>query len=81
MHGDSVNDKIVSLINGWCDRRELPALAAVLPHWLANNGLTDGWAELGTALRNASAISSLPAEERKLLKQLWVEIDAAVDRR
>lgn len=43
-----VNTTLENLIEAWCDRREYKALAIVLPTWLANNGLTDGWGELGT---------------------------------
>lgn len=38
-----IDGRIQELVELWCDRRELGALATILPHWLANNGLpTDG---------------------------------------
>jgi len=74
-----VNTQIRSLIDGWCDRREYHALACVLPAWVSNNGLTDGWTTLRDDLRRAHAVCrDLPATERDQLKALFVEIDRAV---
>jgi hypothetical protein len=75
---EGVNNEIRSLVEGWCDRREYHALAGVLPCWVGNNGLTDGWANLAFALRRASNDQRLPSAEREMLKQWWVEIDAAI---
>lgn len=58
--------------------RGTPALAALLPAWLSNNGLTDGWGELAKALRHVATLDSLPPKEREILKRLWVEVDTAV---
>jgi hypothetical protein len=80
MNSQAVHDQIAKLIDIWCERRELKALATVLPAWLSNNGLTDGWAEVAAAIRTASGLS-LPAAETESLKRLWVEIDKAVNRR
>jgi hypothetical protein len=73
-----INDRIRELVDGWCARRELGPLATVLPEWLSNNGLTDGWAELGKALRSASFDERLTVQERETLKLLWIEIDTAL---
>jgi hypothetical protein len=80
MDNQRVNDQIALLIENWCQRRELTALATVLPAWVGNNRLTDGWSELGLALRSASTLS-IPAEEREAAKRLWIEIDTAINRR
>lgn len=76
-----INDRIRALVNGWCDRRELRPLALVLTPWLSNNGLTDGWVDLGTALRMASHDARLPEAEREMLKLLWIEIDTSLRNR
>jgi hypothetical protein len=76
-----VPQELQRLIDDWCDRREYRALSIVLPAWLANDGLTDGWAEVAAAVRSAYALArGLPDDERELLKQLWVQLDSAVRR-
>jgi hypothetical protein len=81
MAGADINGEIRSLIEAWCDRRELSALAGLLPSWLAINGLTDGWEELAVALRHVSTSSALPPDERETLKRLWVDLDFALRNR
>ena len=51
------------LVHAWCDRRELRALARLLPAWSANNGLTDGWSDVLDALRTIRADGGLPDDE------------------
>jgi len=76
------NEDIRRLVDAWCDRRELAALAYVLPACTSNNGLTDGWTELRDALRHAYAMCRhLPDAERDLLKTIYVEIDVALRNR
>jgi hypothetical protein len=70
-----INEQIERLVHAWCDRRELIGLAALLPSWIQNNGLTDGWQELAAELRHASNLRHLPDGEQDTLKQLWVELD------
>jgi hypothetical protein len=81
MAGENINNEIKSLIETWCDRREYSALAALLPHWISNNGLTDGWVGLATALRHTAGFHGLPDEERAALKRLWVELDTILRNR
>ena len=77
-----VNAEIRQLVDRWCDRRELGALASLLPAWLANNGLTDGWAILHDALKHTYAAGrDLPPDERDALKKLYVTIDVALRNR
>ena len=75
------NEVIRELVDRWCDRRELGALASLLPAWLGNNGLTDGWHELNAAIKHTYAARELPDEERDLLKRLHVHIDTALRNR
>jgi hypothetical protein len=77
-----VNKEIRQLVERWCDRRELGALASLLPAWLANNGFTDGWAMLFDALKHTYAAGrDLPPDERNMLKRLYVEIDGVLRNR
>ena len=59
------------LIDGWCERRALRPLAAILPGYLAFNGLTDGWHELWRAVNNARSMhpDMLTAHERAALAE------------
>ena len=54
------NDEILadlrSLIERWCDERNLGALSRLLPGYLSLNGLTDGWANLCEALKATRAV-------------------------
>jgi hypothetical protein len=58
--GSDTNDafftELRSLIDAWCERRSLKALAAVLPSYVAINGMTDGWGELHVALRSIGTL-------------------------
>ena len=78
---DDPNPKISKLIEAWCDRREYGALASVLPAWISNNGLTDGWAMLHDALRHTYGFRHLPDHEREILKDVYVAIDLALRNR
>jgi hypothetical protein len=76
MNADAFNNQIRDIINAWCERKDLPALAGgLLSAWIHNNGLTDGWHDLCQALRTASNNTSLPAAERDTLKRLWIDVD------
>ena len=59
------------LIDGWCERRALQPLAALLPGYLAFNGLTDGWHELWQAVNNTRGMhpDMLTADERAALAE------------
>ena len=79
---DDPNTIVSSLVDGWCDRRELNPLAKVLPAWIANNGLTDGWTNLHDALKHTYAMcSDLPSDERDQLKRAYIAIDVALRNR
>jgi hypothetical protein len=68
------------LIDHWCDRRELRALARLLPAWLANDGLTDGWAGVLDALRAIRADGGLPDDETTIVDRSIVAVERAVYR-
>jgi hypothetical protein len=71
---------VSGLIDAWCDRRELRALARLLPAWLANDGLTDGWAGVLDALRTICADGSLPGDEAIVVDRCIVAVESAVYR-
>ena len=78
---NNLNDIISRLVDRWCDRRELRALAYVLPGWTDNNGLTDGWSQLRDDLKHAYAMcDDLPPDERDELKRAYVLIDTMLKR-
>jgi len=70
------------LLDAWCDRRCLAELSTVLPGYFALNGMTDGWAELYAALRNARARfrDSLPQQELEVVNRLISATEKIVDR-
>jgi hypothetical protein len=79
---DDPNSAIRELVDRWCERRELWALATLLPAWLGNNGLTDGWQALSDALRHTCATEGqLPQDERETLKRLYVAVDESLRHR
>jgi hypothetical protein len=71
---------VSALIDAWCDRRELLPLARLLPAWLANNGLTDGWGAVLDALRTTRADARLPDDEATLVERSIAAIERAVYR-
>jgi hypothetical protein len=73
------NNVIEFLVEVWCERKDYNPLALVLPAWINNNGLTDGWKTLHDALKHAcSACIDLPPDERDALKQIHIEIEAVL---
>jgi hypothetical protein len=78
----NTSDTIRSLVEKWCERKHFGPLALVLPAWISNNGLTDGWEILYGALKHAHAMcTDLPPDERDVLKQVYVAIDEALRNR
>jgi hypothetical protein len=70
------------LVEAWCDRRAYGALREVLQGWPLANPLTDGWADLGDALKavRAFAADELTAEEAVELERYIAAVDKAVYR-
>ena len=63
---------LAALIDEWCAQRRLAHLAAVLPSFIAFNGLTDGWAGLRDGLMAAVGLGpdGLPPAEWETLQRL-----------
>jgi hypothetical protein len=61
-----------ALVDGWCERRALEPLAALLPAYLSFNGLTDGWLDLWDAVNNVrgSGPGTLTDEERAAVAEV-----------
>lgn len=70
------------LIEAWCDRRCLHALADVLTAFTSFNELTDGWDELAAALKAAFVSKdALTGHERQMVAQPRRAAEDAVHRR
>lgn len=78
MEGDfDVVDEIPRLIDNWCGRRELRALALLLPAWHFNTGLTDGWGDVLDALKDVRSARLLPDEEGRVVDLAIVAVEKA----
>ncbi len=77
------NDVLQQLINAWCAREELHPLARILPSYLANNGLTDGWMELLGAISDTISLCQnvLRPEELTALREIRVLIQNGLENR
>ena len=71
------------LVEAWCDRRCLRALRAILRGYPLTSPLTDGWAELLTALQDVRAFarSELTEAERTTVDDCIRVVEAALHRR
>ena len=78
--GYDVFGEVTNLIDEWCDRRELRALARLLPAWLSNDGLTDGWVGVLDALRTIRTDGGLPDDEAIVIERAIVAVEHAVYR-
>ena len=76
-----VIEPIETLITSWCDRRELKALAILLPAWVNNFGLTDGWTDVLDALVDLRGRPWLIESDRQVIEQAIVLVQRALDRR
>jgi hypothetical protein len=70
------------LLDGWCERRCFKALLYALPGFFAFNGMTDGWGELGNALRRVRGLAAdeLTPSEIESIGDLLVCVDRVLDR-
>lgn len=75
-----MNAPLARLVGAWCDRRALGPLATLLPSYVSNNGLTDGWGELLDALRTLRGSHALPSEEHSQIERLVVLVEQMVYR-
>ena len=75
-----VNGPLQVLIDNWCERRDLKPLALLLPAWISNSGLTDGWVALMEALRDLRAWRGLPPNEQEIIERVLPLVEAVVYR-
>ena len=54
---DHLFETLQNLVEGWCDRRCLRALRAILRGYPLTSPSTDGWAELLTALQDVRSFA------------------------
>ena len=73
---------MVTLLNGWCDRRAFQPLRIVLPHYPLYSGLNDELFELARALKTVRAQlgPTLPHEEFDRVVAVLHELENALDR-
>jgi len=71
------------LIEGWCDRRCLRALRAILHGYPMPSLMTDSWGELLKALQDVRAFArdELTEAERRTIEECIRAVDQAVHRR
>lgn len=74
----SVLDPIEALIGRWEERGETEAVAALLPAWRANGGLTDGWQDVLAAMRAVPERVRLPDDEAETLARAADRIESAL---
>jgi hypothetical protein len=56
-------EEVERLVGGWCDRRCLRALRAILSGWPLSSGLTDDWGNLLDALEKVRAFARVELTE------------------
>ena len=73
---------IQTLVEGWCDRRCLKALRAILHGYPLSSPFTDGWGELLTALQDVRAFArdELTDAERPILDDCIKGVERVVYR-
>jgi hypothetical protein len=71
------------LVAGWCDRRCLKALRAILSGYPLTSPLTDGWGDLLTALQDVRAFArdELTGTERITVENCIRAVERVVHRR
>lgn len=71
------------LADGWCERRALRPLFYFLPGYFGLNGLTDGFGNLETALKDvlAFAKTEITEEEKKEVKRILILVQQAIYQR
>jgi hypothetical protein len=72
--------EVSSLIDAWCDRREVFLLADLLPAWTSNNGLTDGWAAVLDALKTVRARHAPDDADLDVIERSIVAVERALYR-
>jgi hypothetical protein len=74
---------LLHLIDRWCDQRRLPALARLLPGYVAFNGLSDGWEGLRAGLMSVRTlgVEAVGESDWAVLGDLIRATDAALGER
>jgi hypothetical protein len=82
MNEQELFQALQKLVETWCDRRALQALRCILRGYPLANRLTDGWAELMTALKDVRAFAreEITEEEAALIDECIRVIERAVYR-
>jgi hypothetical protein len=75
-------DTVQALVAGWCDRRCLKALRAILAGYPLSSPFTDGWGDLLRALQDVRAFArdELTEAERTTVDQCIRAVERAVSR-
>ena len=83
MSQDDVLARTNRLVESWCDRRSLRALREILSGYPLASPLTDGWGQLGEALRGVRAFAreELTPDEAQEVELLIAEIDRVTSAR
>ena len=73
---------VQTLVDAWCDRRALRALRHILSGYPLASPLTDGWAELMTALKDVRAFAraEVTPEELRMVDECVRAIGRVVQR-
>jgi len=82
MHDQELFQTLQKLVDSRCERRALQALRYILQAYPLVNPLTDGWADLMTALQNVRAFAreQITHEELKSVDECIRMIDRVVHR-
>lgn len=72
-----VFSSVNGLVDAWCERRSLRALAEVLRAWPLSSGSTEEWGELREALAGVRAFAALELNQSELeiVEESIAEID------
>lgn len=82
MNDQELFQTLHNLVDAWCERRALQALRCILRAYPLVNPLTDGWADLMTALQDVRAFArkQITPEELKAVDECIRVIDKVVHR-
>jgi len=69
-----INDQLATLIDRWCERKDLKSLAMILPAWVGNLGTENDINKLISALSYLSAARSLNTEEQEIIEGLIIKL-------
>lgn len=78
----TIIEEVDRLVVGWCDRRCLRALRAILSGWPLSSGLTDDWGNLLDALEKIRAFAreELTESEARAVEDLIHDLQQLLNR-